>query len=140
MNYIAGIRAALAIILLTLFFLIIQGCSTMQTGVAPPSKSDSVRINVVQLVDTVYRDRVHIEYLRGDTVVVRDSVWEHRYILRDRRDTICVRDSIPYPVEVVKEVRKRNGYDIFVSRGFWVYTALLLLMLVWKAVKLYLRR
>ena len=73
----------------------------------------------VETVKTVYqnttdtiRDRIkHVvkvkEYIKGDTVY-QDRV---EYLYKDRwrtHDSIIIqRDSVPYPVEVIKEVEKR---------------------------------
>jgi hypothetical protein len=64
-------------------------------------------------VHTEYRDRVRVDSIverdsvvvlsAGDTVYVYRDRWRDRWHLR--KDTVAVRDSIPYPVEVVREVR-----------------------------------
>lgn len=83
-------------------------------------------------VDSVWCDRWHTEYMRGDTVFVHDSVYLDRWHYETTTDTINIRDSIPYPVEVVKEVRVRNGYDKFTARGFWLMlVAILSALVIW---------
>ena len=45
--------------------------------------------------DTVFKDKYHIQY-------------KDRYILRNKSDTLIVRDSIPYKVEVSKQLSKTD--------------------------------
>lgn len=87
-------------------------------------------------IDSVWRDRLHTEYTRGDTVYIHDSVWVDRLHTDVRTDTLTIRDSVPYAVEVVKEVRVRNGYDKFTARGFWALLAIILLAsVIWLLTK-----
>ena len=75
---------------------------------------------------TEYRDRVVVKtdsFLKADSVYVHDSVsvyirgdtvfkdkyhlqYKDRYIIRNKSDTLIVRDSIPYKVEVNKQLSK----------------------------------
>lgn len=77
---------------------------------------------------TEYRDRVVVKtdsFLKNDSVYVHDSVsvyirgdtvfkdkyqlrYKDRYIIRNKSDTLIVRDSIPYKVEVDKELSKTD--------------------------------
>ena len=60
-------------------------------------------------IDSVYnRDTVNI-YERGDTVYLQTIKWRERFKL----DTVSVvrTDSIPYPVEVVKEINKLTKWQ-----------------------------
>ena len=60
-------------------------------------------------VDSVYnRDTVNI-YTKNDTVYLQSVKWRERF----RLDTVSVVrvDSIPYPVEVVKEVNKLTKWQ-----------------------------
>ena len=62
-------------------------------------KTDSVyvhdSISVYIRGDTVFKDKYHIQY-------------KDRYILRNKSDTLIVRDSIPYKVEVSKQLSKTD--------------------------------
>lgn len=98
---------------------------------------DRVIRDTVTAVDSVYVSHVIRE--RGDTIFVADTVYKFRYI--DKYAYIHVRDSIPYEVQVVTEVRRRNGYDRFVSWSFWILLVLILVCIVWTIYKrVYLRR
>jgi len=85
------------------------GCKT-KTVLVPVEKvkieyRDRLRI------DSVYnRDTVNV-YERGDTVFLQTIKWRERFKL----DTVSVVrvDSIPYPVEVVKEVNKLTKWQKF---------------------------
>ena len=77
---------------------------------------------------TEYRDRVVVKtdsFLKTDSVYVHDSVsvyirgdtvfkdkyhiqYKYRYIVRNKSDTLIVRDSIPYKVEVNKQLPKTD--------------------------------
>lgn len=62
-------------------------------------------------VDSVYnRDTVNI-YERGDTVYLQTIKWRERF----KFDTLSVVrvDSIPYPVEVVREINKLTKWQKF---------------------------
>lgn len=106
------------------------------------SLSCCVAPRVVERVE--YRDRIVTDY-QHDTLILRDSVavdrgkdtltitriqTRDRVIYRDRVDSVRVVDSIPYEVQVVKEVRRRSGYDKFVSFGFWSLLAFIILCIV----------
>ena len=102
--------------------------------------TDTVTITDIR-VDSVYLS--HYEKQRGDTILVRDTILKYKILHDIQTETLTeyVHDSIPYPVEVVKEVRKRNGYDKFTSRGFWILALLLLGRVAWWAFKtFYLRK
>ena len=102
--------------------------------------TDTVTITDIR-VDSVYLS--HYEKQRGDTILVRDTILKYKVLHDIQTETLTeyVHDSIPYPVEVVKEVRKRNGYDKFTSRGFWILILLLLGRVAWWGFKtFYLRK
>ena len=121
-----------ACIAVALFIAMLQGCKT-PAPVVIPSVHDTNEKEVIVTVDTVYRDRVHYEYRNGDTVIIRDTLFQYKYRWRDRTDTLIVRDSIPVPYEVVKEVpRERSGWDKFCTRWFIGSALVLLLLLLWK--------
>lgn len=123
-----GVAAVVFAILLGLLFL--TGCRTVQPAAPAVQKKDSIQVRTEVRIDSVFRDRWHTVLQKGDTVFVHDSVFLTRYKMLDRCDTLRVRDSVPYPVEVIREVRHRNGYDRFVSWGFWILLALTVLVTV----------
>ena len=62
-------------------------------------KTDSVyvhdSVSVYIRGDTVFKDKYHLQY-------------KDRYIVRNKSDTLIVRDSIPYKVEVNKQLSKTD--------------------------------
>jgi hypothetical protein len=94
-------------ILLLLIIIAFAGCKT-KTVLVPV---DRVKIEYRDhlRVDSVYnRDTVNI-YTKNDTVYLQSVKWRERF----RLDTVSVLkiDSIPYPVEVVKEVNKLTKWQ-----------------------------
>lgn len=131
----AAFAYMLAGLLFLALFLSLTGCKT-QTVVVPEIREITTHDTIVR-VDSVYR--AHYIREKGDTVFVTDTVL--KYAFKDKVQIVNKIDSVPYAVEVVKEVHKRNGYDRFVSWGFWVLLVFLLARLAWWAFKtFYLRR
>jgi hypothetical protein len=104
------IRIVWTIILLAILVVfLLTGCKT-ETVLVPVEKvkieyRDRLRI------DSVYnRDTVNI-YERGDTVYLQTIKWRERF----KFDTVIVvrTDSIPYPVEVVREINKLTKWQKF---------------------------
>ena len=102
------IRLVWTIILLaTLIIFLATGCKT-KTVLVPV---DRVKIEYRDRlrIDSVYnRDTLHL-FTRGDTVYLQSIKWRERF----RTDTLRIvkTDSIPYPVEVVKEVNKLTKWQ-----------------------------
>jgi hypothetical protein len=97
------------ILLVILIVFLLTGCKT-ETVLVPVEKvkieyRDRLRI------DSVYnRDTVNI-YERSDTVYLQTIKWRERF----KFDTVIVvrTDSIPYPVEVVREINKLTKWQKF---------------------------
>ena len=132
------------LILYAVLALMLAACASPKT-IAVTEYRDLVRFDTV----TVERDRVdstykaHYIYNQGDTVHQVDTIYKYRIKYVDKMQTqyVTVHDSIPYKVEVVKEVRKRNGYDRFTSWGFWILAFLILTRVGWLIFKtFYLRK
>ena len=130
-----------AVILISVFLV---ACAQTKT-VTVTEYSDRVVTDTVTLVDirvdSTYLS--HYEKQRGDTILVRDTILKYKILHDIQTETVkeYVHDSIPYQVEVTKEVRKRNGYDRFTSCGFWILALLLCARIAWWAFKtFYLRR
>lgn len=126
------------LLILAIFFAFL-GCSTQQVF-APPETQEKTIYKEIERVDTVFQNVYKYIHEKGDTIFVRDSVLVYRYKYVTKCDTFVQVDSVPYPVEVQKEVRVRNGYDRFTARGFWIYTAMVLATLIFFVVKWYIKR
>lgn len=114
------------------------GCSTQQT-LAPPQIQEKTIYKEIERVDTVFQNVYKYITVKGDTVYERDSVLIYRYKYITQRDTFVQVDSIPYPVEVTKEVRVRNGYDKFTAGGFWVFVGIIFLYIAWRLLRIKIR-
>lgn len=115
---------------------VLAACNAPKVVTVTEYKDRVVR-DTITAVDSVYVSHVIKE--KGDTVWIADTIFKYKYL--DKYAYVYVHDSVPYPVEVVKEVRKRNGYDKFVSWGFWVLVILIIVRLAWWVFKtFYLRR
>lgn len=97
------IAIAVAILILSMF------CRCTTTKYVPITEyRDRVVVKTDSLLktDSVYvHDSVSV-YIRGDTVF-KDKYhiqYKDRYISRNKSDTLIVRDSIPYKVEVCKKL------------------------------------
>lgn len=127
-------RKFLILAILFAFF----GCSTAK-NFAPSETQEKTVYKEIERVDTVVQNVYKYIHEKGDTVFVHDSVLVYRYKYATKCDTFVQVDSIPYPVEVTKEVRVRNGYDRFTARGFWIYTAIILVGLIFFVVRWYIK-
>lgn len=101
------ITIAVAMLILSMF------CRCTTTKYVPVTEyRDRVSVKTDSLLktDSVYvHDSVSV-YIRGDTVF-KDKYHIHykdRYIVRNKSDTLIVRDSIPYKVEVCKKLSNTN--------------------------------
>ncbi len=113
-----------------LISVLLAGCAQTKT-VTVTEYRDRVQKDTITRTDSVYVSRVIRD--KGDTVYVTDTLLRFKYL--DKTRDVYVHDSIPYKVEVVKEVRKRNGYDRFTSWGFWIFIVLILLRVGWWGFK-----
>lgn len=95
-------------ILMVAFFL--TGCRTVQTVV---EYRDRKTTDTITLYDSIYIDRIQREQIRADTVWKTDSIIEYRYRVINRDVEVFVHDSIPYEVQVVKEVTKNSKFAKF---------------------------
>jgi len=125
--------ALFAIVLLT-------SCKTTQPVVVPQTH-DSIVIRTEYRVDSVWRDRWHTERIKGDTVFIHDSIFFGEYKNKEKADTICVRDSIPYPVEVPVITNEVPKFYKGSTIALWVLIALFLIYIVYRILKaVYLRK
>ena len=126
-----------AVILISVF---LAACAQTKTVTVTEYRDRVVTDTVEKLrVDSVYVSRWIKQ--KGDTIILQDTIFKYRVLHDTETVKEYVHDSIPYQVEVTKEVRKRNGYDRFTSWGFWILALLLCARLAWWAFKtFYLRR
>lgn len=97
-------------------------------------KHDSIYINRIKYDSIYHKDSIYM-LVKGDTVYT----YKYKYQYRDKliRDTVNVtkRDSIPYPVEVVKTVtieRKLSWWQtLFVWTGGIVWVIGFIALVIW---------
>ena len=101
------ITIAVAMLILSMF------CRCTTTKYVPITEYRDrfvVKTDSLLKTDSVYvHDSVSV-YIRGDTVF-KDKYhlqYKNRYIVRNKSDTLIVRDSIPYKVEVNKQLPKTD--------------------------------
>ena len=110
----AGCLQGAAFVLMIIFALamcaLLGSCTTTKYVQIPEYHTDTVRI-VQHQRDSIYlSDSIYVnDFVRDDTVYKTVERWHTQYRDRWRTDTIyqSKRDSIPYPVEVTKEVPAR---------------------------------
>lgn len=132
-----AIVATMVVAILSLIMLLCMGCKTQYIPVTEYKErvvhDTIVKIDSVQVADSVI-DRQR-ERQNGDTTIIEREVerWRTRWRTRTEIQTIEVHhiDSIPYAVEVVREVpRERSGYDKFTSWFTWIAIAAILLYII----------
>lgn len=126
-------RAAIIIGSLIIILLMLTSCKQIQVVT---EYRDRIVHDTTQLVDSVYTDRIHYLTQKGDTVFKVDSIYLYKYKYLDRKVDVYVHDSIPYPVEVVKEVKHTSGFAKFCIAFFII---VLTLGIGWGAWKIYRR-
>lgn len=123
------------LIFLCALALCLCACKT-QVVTVPQIRTEYVHDTVTEhLTDSILQTRY--VYVKADTV--HDVQIVERIKWRDKVQVqrVETHDSIPYPVEVIKRVRSRNGYDYFTAYGFWILLAIVALAIV---IRIYLRR
>ena len=96
-----------AFIVALLICALFSSCTTTKYVPVPEYHTDTVRI-VQHQRDSIYlSDSIYVsDFVRDDTVYKTTERWHTKYIERMSHDTLYQSkvDSIPYPVEVIKEV------------------------------------
>lgn len=119
-----------------LISVLLAACAQTKTVTVTEYRDRVVADTVEKLrVDSVYVSRWIKQ--KGDTIILHDTIFKYRVLHDTETVKEYVHDSIPYHVEVTKEVRKRNGYDRFTSWGFWILALLLCARIAWWAFKTY---
>ena len=97
------VYTCLALLVAVLLCALLSGCTTTKYVPVPEYHTDTLRQVTVRHDSVMVHDSIHVSD-KGDTV--RIERWHTQYRDRWRTDTIyqSKHDSIPYPVEVVKEV------------------------------------
>lgn len=123
----------LAAACLIIFLMLANSCRSVQVVT---EYRDRIVHDTTATVDSVYIDRFHTITQKGDTVYKTDSIFLYRYKYLDKAVEVYVHDSIPYPVEVVKEKKVTSGFGRFCIGFFWAFVLGLAALIAWRCFKL----
>jgi len=148
-NHNIDIQGIIFVVLWTLFMcLLLCGCSTSKEfRKTVDVQRDTIRITQTEYkIDSIWRDRVQLIEVKGDSVYIRDSIFVEKWRIRTNTDTLWKLQfiyqtdtvNIENTTPIVKH--ERSGYDKFVSWGFWILVVLLILGIVWWVVKTFVLR
>jgi hypothetical protein len=118
---------------ITLSLCLCYSCKSVQYIPVETVKTE-YRNNIVR--DSIYQlDSIYIKE-KGDTLIME----RYRYLYRDKfiRDSVFINDTIrvPYPVEVVKQVKKRlTGWQNFQVWCGCIALGVVLLLLIFFVLK-----
>lgn len=130
---------AVLLALLVLIAVVVTGCKSVQTVAVPQVRVEVVHDTVIR-TDSVYNDRVHHVYEKGDTVHIIDSVFLYKFQYLDKTVEVQKTDTTTVVQEVQVPVRVRNWYDKATSWGFWLLLIAILACVAFKIAKWYLTR
>ena len=97
------VYTCLGLLVAVLLCALFSGCTTTKYVTVPEYHTDTLRQVTVRHDSVMVHDSIRVSE-KGDTVLIEK--WHTQYRDRWRTDTVyqSKRDSIPYPVEVIKEV------------------------------------
>lgn len=119
-----------AILVGCMILLALVGCKTPQLPTLPNSSDrshDSIRTEYIH--DSVYIDRWHTQYMKGDTCYIHDSIdrWRNKYVyIHDSIDN-SRKDTIYQVVEVEK---KGSAFLRNSGIALWVLIALFVIAVI----------
>lgn len=138
-------KAWVVVVCFSLLFalFVLSSCKT-QTVVVEKIKHDSVYINTLQHDSIWMHDSIWLDTRVSHDTVYKTKIETHTdYRYRYLHDTTAIVkvDSIPYPVEVVKEVKYRSGFDKFCVSFFVLFILSTIVLGAWLIFKkFYLKR
>lgn len=124
------------IIVMALLCIVIAMSSCRTIQVVPEIHTEYVHDTIrEQRVDSVWQDRWHTEYIKGDTVYVKDSTSRVQVKTDDKVKVVEVvtHDSVPYPVEVVREVKV---VPPFYKGCAWIVICAILVLVIYVAIRI----
>ena len=129
---ISGWWAILVILVASLIIGIAGSCTTTKY-VEVETVVDRYTHSVDTVRDSIYNDVYVNQYIKGDTVFKDRIQTIYKYAYRSKIDTFIQTDSIPYPVEVIKEVEKKRPLMDWISDIItWIFilTGIIILLKV----------
>lgn len=97
------------LVLLFVAIMLLAGCKTTKYVYVPEVHTDTVMITKQQRDSIWLHDSIFVsEKQKGDTIYLQLERWHTKYVEKELHDTIYQSkvDSVAYPVEVIKEVKK----------------------------------
>lgn len=129
-----SVLSCVIIAILMFFVLSLSGCKTVK--VVPQIHTEYVH-DTIRQVDSIYRS--HYIISKGDTIWQKDTIYEYRW--RDNIVEVLKTDSVPYPVEVEKQVRYIPGFYKWSTLVCWLLIAAFIIYVACRIAKaIYLRR
>ena len=125
---------------------ILASCKTKYVTVPEYHKEYIVRSDTVARVDSVLLHDSVFVYNVGDTIVINKVMYRDRVknVYKTRTDTILKRDSIPYKVEVEKQLTKDEISDLALGnalrRAKWWFALALVLAVAYEGAKCWLKK
>lgn len=83
--------------------LLMTGCKTQQLPQLPTNTSQRDSVRIEYKYDSVYTDRWHTQYIKGDTVFIHDSVWRDRWHFKHDSIYYASTDTIYQQIQVEKK-------------------------------------
>lgn len=126
----------LAIVIAAMVLMALCGCKSVEYVPIVVEKTDTTYITKEKRDSIVLHDSVYVhEWSRNDTVYVGVTKWKKEYVYTERVDTFYQSkvDSIPYPVEVTKEVER--DYTWWDKMRFYMAYALIGVVIIYLSIK-----
>ena len=127
-------------VILAILLMLMASCTTTRLVTVPEYHTEYiVRSDTIIDIDSVtIHDSVYV-YHYGDTVIVNKVKYRDRLrnVYKTRTDTILKRDSIPYKVEVEKELSASDKRYIKLGKLFLYASALFVFALALAAIVIY---
>lgn len=123
----------LAAACLIIFLMLANSCRSVQVVT---EYRDRIVHDTTATVDSVYIDRFHTITQKGDTVYKTDSIFLNRYKFIEKVTIEQVHDSIPYPVEVVKEKKVTSQFAKFCISFFVFFMGFASVLGAWYCYRL----
>jgi len=121
----------LAVVIALLLCWLFSGCTTTERVVTVERHTtDTLRITQYQRDSIYLSDSIYIsDFVRDDTVIKTVERWHTQYRDRWHTDTVYQSrtDSVPYPVEVIREVERKPSKT---ERGLMIAGLLSLLAVI----------
>ena len=110
----------LAIILFCILLFCMVSCKCPCAAIPSGGTHDHDSVRTEYVHDSIYTDRWHTEYMRGDTLYIHDSIWRDRWHMKHDSVYVNNSDTIYVTVEVEKKGSafwKGSGIALWVLIG-----------------------